>query len=130
MKKILVLDDNPQNNSIYIDPLRLFYQVDVAMALSSAERMMKNRNYDLIVIDVMMPTQNLSIDDDLSTGFEFYKRKVKPLYPNLEVLFWSNLTISSYEKFFKEDKKTYIDFLEKDNHKEKHLLDKIQQKLG
>lgn len=130
MKRILVVDDNPQNNSIYIDPLRQFYKVDVAMALSSAKRMMRNSNYDLIVIDVMMPTQNLSIDDELSTGFEFYKRIVNPLDPNQKVLFWSNLTNSSYEKFFINDKKTHIDFLEKDHHNERHLLDKIKQKLG
>lgn len=129
MKRILVLDDNPQNNSIYIDPLRLFYKVDVAMFLSSAERLMKCGTYDLIVIDVMMPTQNLSIDDELSTGFEFYKRKIKPLNPNQKVLFWSHLTKSSYDKFFKYDECSYIDFLEKNHHNVNHLLEKVEQIL-
>lgn len=127
MKRILVLDDNPQNNSIYIDPLCQFYKVDVAMFLSSAERLMKCGTYDLIVIDVMMPTQNLPIDDELSTGFEFYKRIIKPKYPNQNVLFWSHLTNSSYEKFFKDDKNSHIDFLEKNHHNVNHLLEKVEQ---
>ena len=129
MKSILVLDDNPQNNSSFVKPLMKFYKVDVAMAISSAERLIHRRRYDLIIIDIMMPIQNLKIDNELLTGFEFYERRIKIEHPNQKVLFWSILTKKSYDDFFIDEYNTNIDFIQKNFEDDNHLLKKVQNIL-
>ncbi len=131
MKSILVLDDNPQNNSSFVQPLMEFYQVDVAMAITSAERLIhrkkiQHKMYDLIIIDIMMPTQNLEIDNELLTGFEFYERRIKKEHPNQKVLFWSILTKKSYDDFFIDESNINIDFIQKNFEDDNHLLKKVQ----
>lgn len=126
MKSILVLDDNPQNNDSFIHPLRNYYKVDVVMALSSAERMMKHNRYDLVIIDIMMPIQNLPITNELQTGMEFFNRKIKESYPSQEVIFWTNLTKDSYDSFFPANT-AHIDYLQKDKTNVNHLLNKVME---
>jgi len=128
MKTILVLDDNPQNNDRFIHPLRNYYKVDVVMALSSAERKMKHNRYDLVVIDIMMPIQNLPITNELQTGMEFFNRKIKESYPSQEVIFWTNLTKDSYDSFFPANT-AHIDYLQKDKTNVNHLLNKVREIL-
>lgn len=129
-KSILVIDDNPQNISSYIDPLRELYNVDVTMALSSAERMIKKKKYDLMVIDIMMPIQNLNITNELQTGLEFYRLKIEPYYPDKKILFWSNLAKDSFVKFFQNNSRNNLAFLGKDFDDNEHLFKKVKQILG
>lgn len=129
-KSVLVIDDNPQNNSQYIDPLRKLYNVDVTMALSSAERMIKKKKYDLMVIDIMMPIQNLNITNELQTGLEFYRLKIEPYYPDKKILFWSILARDSFVKFFQNNSRKNLAFLGKDFDDKEHLFKKVKQMLG
>lgn len=129
-KSVLVIDDNPQNNSQYIDPLRKLYDVDVTMALSSAERMIKKKKYDLMVIDIMMPIQNLNITNELQTGLEFYRLKIEPDYPDKKILFWSILARDSFVEFFQNNSRKNLAFLGKDFDDNEHLLKKVIQMLG
>ena len=86
MKKILLLDDNPRNNSRYIKALEKEYDVTVALKMLSALRLLKTRIWDVVVIDVMMPTQILKEDNEMLAGFAFYEQEVRKLvYTNLKV---------------------------------------------
>ena len=130
MERILILDDNPQNNSCFIDPLKKSFQVDVAMAISSAKRLIGHFNYDLIVIDVMMPIQNLNTDNELITGLVFYENlKIDNPEKIKKVLFWSIHTDESYNDYFKEKDTNNIDFLQKDLHDDNHLYNKVNEIL-
>ena len=124
---ILLIDDNPLNNSGYIGALEGHYNVDVAMRLVSAERLIKSRLYDIIIIDVMMPTQNLTTHDETSTGYSFYYETLKPMLKDQMpiILFWSRLEEESFNRWFGEHKPDNVFFLHK-NEDEDHLLKKIE----
>mgnify|MGYP002624751969 CR=1 FL=1 len=100
MKKILLLDDNPQNNESYINKLKNKFLVDECIWMDSAERLLTNEHYDVFVIDVMMPTQDLETTDEIHTGFYFYKEKLASLNLKCTIVFWSWLTESSFKDFW------------------------------
>lgn len=130
MKKILVIDDNPRNNSIFTDPLDKYYKVDVMMSLVSIERILKYKTYDLLVIDVMMPTQNTKSTSELTTGFFFYQDSIKEKYPHLKVLFWSNRSSEPFEQFFSQSKPENVFFLHKDRSNHEQLLEEVVKLIG
>ena len=100
MKKILLLDDNPQNNESYINKLKNKFYVEECIWMDSAERLVTNNEFDVFVIDVMMPTQSLDTMDEIHTGFYFYKQRIKCLNLKCPIVFWSWLTESSYKEFW------------------------------
>lgn len=127
MKRVLILDDNPQNNKKYIDRVRQGgrYVVDVTMKIVSAERMLRNNRYDYVVIDVMMPTQNLSSNDEMSTGFVFYRDVVKEMGLHSKIIFWSRLEETSFDNFW-EEKPAGVTFVHKsqaEDHLRAHIDD-------
>lgn len=97
MKKILLLDDNPRNNSRYIKALEKEYDVTVALKMLSALRLLKTRIWDVVVIDVMMPTQILKEDNEMLAGFAFYEQEVRKLKLQCKVVFWSRLNDSCFD---------------------------------
>lgn len=108
-KKILIIDDNPLNNAKYIDALKGDYDVSVAIWMRSALRMLKNSHWDVIVIDVMMPTQILASDDEMKAGFDFYDSEVKDLMLDSKIVFWSRLTDASFDpKKYPQDEGFYF----------------------
>lgn len=108
-KKILIIDDNPLNNAKYIDALKGDYDVSVAIWMRSALRMLKNSHWDVIVIDVMMPTQILASDDEMKAGFDFYDSEVKDLMLDSKIVFWSRLTDVSFDpKKYPQDEGFYF----------------------
>ena len=129
MKKILIIDDNPLNVSIFTKKVKNDnnYFVEICMSLSDAERSILINRYDLIVIDIMMPTQNLRNRDELETGLVFYKEKIVPIVDakKTKILFWSNLNIETYNDFFGNALPENTDFIHKDLNNENHLLEKI-----
>lgn len=127
MERILVIDDNPRNSSRYIQPLLRDYEVDVIMPIQTAERLMKKKQYAVVVIDIMMPTQNLEINNELETGLYFFKLRLAQQYPQQRVLFWSRLTSESYEQFFSGNIPCNVSFLHKDRNDPDHLLNKINE---
>jgi PleD family two-component response regulator len=55
-KKILLIDDHPTDNSNFISVLRAVYEVDVTAYIETARIKLKQHKYDLVVIDIMMPS--------------------------------------------------------------------------
>ena len=131
MSNILLIDDNPLNNIRYIDDLRKRHSVEVAMKLISAERLLK-RPFDIIIIDVMMPTQNLANHhDETTTGFAFYRQKVAIHKPDCIVVFWSRIDDKNYRNYWithqiNPPKNTY--FVHKTNY-DGHLRERIDEIL-
>lgn len=98
MKKVLIIDDNPINNSKYIDELKKVYDVTVALRMLSAIRLLKKSTWDVVVIDVMMPTQILSTNNEMKAGFDFYEQEVKKLHLSSKIIFWSRLNESCFDE--------------------------------
>lgn len=132
MKNILIIDDNPLNGEDYIAPLKEIYTVTVNVSLKDSYRRIQMNHYDLIVIDIMMPTQWLKNRDELKTGLYFYVEKLRELDNNNKrrYLFWSNLTQDTYDEFFKDPKPANIDFVHKELRNINHLYDKVVSMIG
>lgn len=123
MKRILIIDDNPENNRIFIRQLERKYDVNVAMFLTSARRMLNMQNYDLIVLDVMMPTQGLENTDEMNTGFRFFIDFVSA--KNIKTLFWTRLSDECYNQIIK-DNYDFTCFCQKSSD-ENHLLAAVEK---
>ena len=132
MKKILIIDDNPDNIKSSTEKVEERYYVDIVMPLSIAERKVRCVFYDLIVIDIMMPTQKQGNKSEIETGLFFYKYKVQPIIDQkkTKILFWSNLQMDTYNRFFAEQPPINADFLHKNLNNENQLLDKINLMLN
>lgn len=128
---ILLIDDNPLDNSGYINELKKFFNVDVAIKLSSAERLLRSKNYKVVVIDVMMPTQGLDTNNEMETGYVFYEERLSKLNLKNEYVFWSNLPEESYENFewSNTEPPQNSSFLHKDPESEEHLAIYIKKIL-
>lgn len=129
MKRILVIDDNPLNTKVYIEPLDKKYQVDIVMSLVAVKRKLQINSYDLCVVDIMMPTQKLGGENEIITGLYFYSNSLQKEYPNIPVLFWSNLTSDTFEEYFQENPPQNVCFIQKTKENYKHLLEKVDQLL-
>ncbi len=127
MKKGLILDDNPENNKKYIEKVAQNYSLDIVFRLVSAKRLIQSRDYDFIVLDVMMPTENYEIDDETTTGFEFYKKEVEGKMKNkhAQIVFWSRLEKDAFYDFWGENSPNNTHFLHK-TQDENHLLNYIK----
>ena len=92
-KKILIIDDNPEDNSFFISVLEKNHEVDVTAYISSARIKLEQSNkYDLIVLDIMMPTlgevfNGIDTADGLKTGLAYYEAEL--IKKEIPVLFWS-----------------------------------------
>lgn len=123
-KKVLILDDNPQNNKMYIEEVKKDYDVDKAMKPISVMRLIHHTQYDYIVIDVMMPMDKYEAKDETSTGFVFYRDELMPMSLTSPIIFWSRLEKDAYDIFWKDTPPANTFFLHK-NSEESHLRDFI-----
>ena len=125
-KKVLIIDDNPINNAKYIDALKVSYDVSVAIWMRSALRLLKSKKWDVVVIDVMMPTQILKTDDEMKAGFAFYDAEIKRLDLNSKITFWSRLSGNVFDsnKYPKSNGFYFVHKSEDANHLKK-VIDKI-----
>lgn len=132
MKKVLIIDDNPKNVSCTIAEVQQEYFVEIVMDLSSAERLIKMSQYDLIVIDVMMPAIGTWDISEIETGLHFYKKKVVPIINSqkTQILFWSHFSKDKFIEFFHNGIPDNVGFLHKNIFDEKHLLVKIRSMLN
>lgn len=128
MKRILIIDDNPDNNEDYIMPVCKKYSVEVVMFLRSAERKLMRTHYDLIVIDIMMPSQNLKNSDEMRTGLSFYEEFILKNSISSKILFWSRLPEEVFKDYTK-NKKGMLDFVQKTSDTD-HLLRKVETLIG
>lgn len=130
-KSILIIDDNPLNCEDYIAPLRERYNVTTCMSLLDADRKIWLHQYDVIVIDIMMPTLGVSTKDELKTGLFFYMEQLKPKSSmTTRYLFWSSLSKDTFDDFFQEEKPNNVDFVHKEPKNINHLLNKVIELIG
>ncbi len=129
-KKILLIDENILENENFINVLRSNYEVDAVGYIKAARiRLQSPNDYDLVVLDVMMPTLGLfdleETEGGLKTGLVYYEKELKPL--DVPVLFWSWNADFESEIEKKKNENIYsknTDFLLKDNDIN-HLLDGV-----
>lgn len=113
-KNIFLLDDNAMTLESTVNLLQKEYNVMCCRDVLSASRRVKLFKFDIIILDLMMPTRGLDIKDEFKAGFNFYIQYVKPHQEGTPVLFWSNLTESSFIQFREEHQAdTNIYFLQK-----------------
>lgn len=125
-KKILIIDDNPFNNAKYIDTLKSSYDVSVAIWMRSALRLLKSKKWDVVVIDVMMPTQILSTDNEMKAGFAFYDAEVKKLELTSKIIFWSRLSDNIFDSNkYPENRGFYFVHKSEDADHLKKVIDKL-----
>lgn len=130
MKTILVIDDNPLNNLAYIEPVESICEVKVTMSFATAYRRIMMYHYDLVVIDIMMPTQNLATHDELSAGLHFYTEKLQGENITSKILFWSNLSQETFNNYFQGSIPPNVYFQHKELDNENHLLAKVKELIG
>ena len=128
-KKILLIDDNPITNNILINKLRSHFDVDVVMYVNVATRLLNRINYDIIIIDVMMPTQNLNTRREMETGYFYYDNVVRRIRSHTPVIFWSRLSEDSFNTYFHNRINANLSFVQK-NSETNDLLDAINMRLG
>jgi len=96
LRTALWLDNDPGYIVGFVRALeREGFAVNVARSVTEAEVALKERAYDLLIIDVMIPVTpaehaagytGTSTDDSHKTGLEFYKRRAKALEKSCVVL--------------------------------------------
>lgn len=113
MKKIFLLDDNIVSCEKSLEQLEHYYEVHRCKEIISAVRRIGLEKYDLFIIDLMMPTKGLDNLDEFSAGFNFYNKYLKEVYPDVPVLFWTNLTDGSFKAFQADSGRSNLYYLQK-----------------
>lgn len=113
MKKIFLLDDNIVSCEKSLEQLERYYEVHRCKEIISAVRRIGLEKYDLFIIDLMMPTKGLDNLDEFSAGFNFYNKYLKEVYPDVPVLFWTNLTDGSFKAFQTDSGRSNLYYLQK-----------------
>ena len=98
MKRILLLDDNIDACQSTVHVLEQNYDVVKCRDVITAKRRISIDRFDLMIIDLMMPTKGLSNSDEFSAGINFYDEFVKDVY-TCPVLFWTNLSDTSFKAY-------------------------------
>ena len=83
-KQILWLDNDPSYLETYDEDLKESgFEVTIVTTVTAAERLVENKRYDLLLLDVMIPTKSEAeeklyppeiTDAGLKTGLIFYRR--------------------------------------------------------
>lgn len=121
-KKIFLLDDNPSSFEDSIRILQREYDVEKCRDISSAIRRIGLHQYSVLIIDLMMPTRGLSVKDGFKAGFNFYTEHVKTRGIDTPVVFWTNLTKSSFNEFIaRQSNPSNFYYLQKNNEQESLL---------
>lgn len=130
MKKIFILDDNALVLESIAPILGKSFEVTFCRDIISAKRRIRLGRFDAIVLDLMMPTRGLHNKDEFQAGFSFYNEVVKNMNSETPVLFWTNLSDSSFIDFkSRTETSKNIYYLQKDNNTET-LVRKIKEIVG
>jgi CheY-like chemotaxis protein len=116
IKKILIIEDERRRNSRAIHEVEEQYYVDVAISIDGALNYLLHDNYDLIVLDIMMPPSPYSIIETkggLETGWILYEKELRkrsiPIilwtaaYRDVVAKDWGDNVISKVEKNLEDD---------------------------
>lgn len=129
MKKIFLLDDNIMSCEKALEKLEEEFEVYRCKEVLSAARRIHLIEYDMFIIDLMMPTKGLDNLDEFSAGFSFYDKYVKQGWPDVPVLFWTNLTDGSFKSFQANHGKPNLFYLQKSDN-DLELLEKVKEILN
>lgn len=129
-KKVLLLDDNMSVTKSSIEELDKVFDVVRCKQIKVAAHRLIIYQFDLLVIDLMMPPEGLDVKDEFNAGFYFYKQYVKGKYDGVPVLFWTNLNETPYHEFMKENgENSLLHYLQKSDDNEE-LVNKVKEILG
>ncbi|MDR2796871.1 MAG: response regulator [Treponema sp.] len=119
MKKILVIDDQAEVIDIIEDFLYRKYEIYAAKTTARAISMLRTNNFDLILLDILLPGMN---------GIEFLQyTRAQSWYDNIPVIFMSSQ--SSYETVKQAAHLSPEGYIKKPIEK-KLLLEKIKAVIG
>lgn len=114
-KKILVIDDEEEIRVLYHDLLEFKYEVDTASDGLEGLEMAKNKTYDLIILDIIMP---------ILDGFQTLK-EIKGNAIQSKVLLCTNLSMAV---IIDEVKKSDADdFMIKSETDPGNLIERVQK---
>lgn len=112
-KSIFLLDDNVMALDQTVEALKKEFQVTSCREILSAKRRLSLYKYDLIIIDLMMPTRGLANDDEIRAGLSFYEEYVAIQQKGVPVLFWTSLTKESFDSFLEGKKNEGLNYVQK-----------------
>jgi CheY-like chemotaxis protein len=119
MKKILVIDDQVEVIDIIEDFLYRKYEIYAAKTTARAISMLRTNNFDLILLDILLPGMN---------GIEFLEyTRAQSWYDNIPVIFMSSQ--SSYETVSQAAHLSPEGYIKKPIEKEL-LIEKIKTVIG
>lgn len=124
-KKILLVDCDLAQDSIFIHLLMNFYEVKAVRYINTAKLELKQEKYDLVISGVEMSSLQLysqkETENDFLTGFVFFENEI--LKTNTPVLFWTwNADVmETFKMMLKQNPNYKMGFVCKQN-EENHLL--------
>ena len=110
---ILLIEDDARDRSLILSVLRDNYNVEVAADYSQAESKTKKLNFDVVFLDLMLPTrQGGKIQEDGELGFKLLKliRESEPLIPIVVIS-----ALASTKMVLKILQEGIVDFIVKDD---------------
>jgi len=110
---ILLIEDDARDRSMILSVLRDKYNVEVAADYSQAESKIRKANFDIVFLDLMLPTrQGGKIQEDGELGFRLLKliRESEPLIPIVVIS-----ALASTKMVLKILQEGIVDFIVKDD---------------
>ncbi len=110
---ILLIEDDARDRSMILSVLRDQYNVEVAADYSQAESKIKKTNFDIVFLDLMLPTrQGGRVQEDGELGFKLLKtiRESEPLIPIVVIS-----ALASTKMVLKILQEGIVDFIVKDD---------------
>ena len=110
---ILLVEDDARDRSLILSVLRDQYNVEVAADYSQAESKIKKSNFEIVFLDLMLPTrQGGRVQEDGELGFKLLKtiRESEPLIPIVVIS-----ALASTKMVLKILQEGIVDFIVKDD---------------
>lgn len=128
-KRIFLIDDNIRSLDNAVQALESVYNVDKCQSNIKAKRLLSSVRYDLLIIDVMMPTMGLANNDEFRAGYNLFLEYAQENQKGVPVIFWTNASEESFQsvKSLFQDINN-IHFLQKSD-EDNELLEKVNQIL-
>lgn len=127
--RVLILEDSPYMVKSQISEVKKSYATQSVVLPETAIKCMDKVKYDIIVIDLTLPTKILSNKDGNRAGYSFYNQYVKDRQPFAKIVFWDWKTDKYFdsEKYNDKSKFFYL-HKTKERYALKRMLDKLTEK--
>lgn len=128
-KRIFLIDDNIRSLDNAVEALESVYSVDKCQSNIKAKRLLSSVRYDLLIIDVMMPTMGLANKDEFRAGYNLFLEYAQEKQKGVPVIFWTNASEESFKSVKSLFQDIYnIHFLQKSDD-DNELLEEVNQIL-